>query len=284
MQREPIHKRAFVQFVILAFTCIFSFIAGEMFLSGSGTIPLSARSLLAAAGVAVLAVGSNRLLKRQSGEEDALGIKFSAKAITGFSAGFAGGFLLVAVIGGCLWIFIPFHFERGTLLLSQVAPAATKFFLSNTGEELVFRGFLLLALVRAWGLRAGLATVALLFGLFHLFGLSGINAVKMVFTTASASFLFAAVFLWTRTLWTAVGLHVSMNLALHTVSGLDGGVAYFKPVLYSAYPQQYDPGFWIFLVAPVTIALVIFKRMEAKKQLTGAEIGLVSTDVPNFPD
>lgn len=75
---------------------------------------------------------------------------------------------------------------------------------------------------------------------------------KMVFTTAACSFLFAGALLATRTLWTAIALHFIGNVVLHKITGLSNGAALFKPVLHDSYPTHYDPGFLAFLNCPTS--------------------------------
>ncbi|MDB6053103.1 MAG: family intrarane metalloprotease [Verrucomicrobiales bacterium] len=247
--------------------------AGQMFFPGENLVTYFGRIALTALGTIILAVGSQRLIPSEGGKPVGLGLGCTIKSIGCFSLGIVGGILVVVALGAALWVFVPFHFERGPLEAGQLLPRAVQFFWSNLGEELVFRGFLLVVLSRLWGLRLAMLAIAILFGLFHLPGLSGIQALKMICTTAACSYLFCSAFIITGTLWTAVALHVAMNVSLHTISGLDGGIAILKPVFRIPYPQQYDPGFWAFIVMPLFISWLLFqifpKKDMATKQTSG---------------
>lgn len=217
------------------------------------------RTAFAIVGLVVMAVGSKWLLRQEFGASTSFAIQPSGVAIQGFAVGVLSAIGLIGIIGVLFWIAVPYHFERGALSLRQTFPELQNFALSNIGEELVFRGYLLLALMRRFGLRTALFVVSIIFGLFHLPGLSGMAALKMVITTGACSYLFAAAFLRTGTIWGAIALHFFANVLLHKVTGLSGGAALLKPVLHSAYPQSYDPGFWIFTLVPLLLAIGWFR-------------------------
>jgi membrane protease YdiL (CAAX protease family) len=94
--------------------------------------------------------------------------------------------------------------------------------LGNTLEEFLFRGFLLVASTKLFGKMGGILFISLLFGLFHLQGLGlGSEGWCMVTTTFTMSLLFISVIYYTKSIWTAVTLHITGNLLLHTL-GFDG--------------------------------------------------------------
>jgi membrane protease YdiL (CAAX protease family) len=251
---NSIRPRQFIVFLLLAFACIGSSIAGQMFVPGMNTVPRIVRAMLAVSGLFAIAFGSERLLARQFHGEITLGLKPSARSLTGLLFGAAGGLVLVAGFAGGLWLFSPFHFERGPATVRQIFPDVQNYFLSNIGEELVFRGYLLIVLARRFGLNIALLVIACLFGLFHLPGLSGLAAVKMIFTTAACSYLFAGAFLASGTIWAAIALHFVANVALHKITGLDNGVALLQPVMQSPDQHSYDPAFWICVILPLMMA------------------------------
>lgn len=264
--RRSISGRDSVLFLLLVAICISGNIAGHMLFPGTNTVPIAIRALLSCVGLGVLAIGSEHLVRRQFGNTATLGLSLSRRALTGMTLGALGGIALVAVSGGVFWLLVPFHFERTSVTLLQILPDVQNYLLSNIGEELIFRGYLLLALTQRFGLRVALCATAMLFGLFHLPGLSGVAAVKMVITTAACSFLFAGAFLATRTLWTAIALHFIGNVVLHKITGLSNGAALLKPVLHDSYPTHYDPGFLAFLTVPLLLAsaLFAFRRRQPK--------------------
>jgi membrane protease YdiL (CAAX protease family) len=256
-----ITRKTFVCFFLLSFFCLGCAVAGQMFLPGERNIPYFGRMALSALGTTILAVGSQRLVSRAGGD---LGLGCTLKSIGGLVMGIIGGAVVVAALGASLWAFVPFHFERGQLETHQVLSRMIYFFWSNTGEELLFRGFLLVVLSRAWGLKWAMLVCAILFGSFHLPGLTGPQALKMFCTTAAGSYLFCAAFIVTGTLWTSIALHISMNVSLHTISGLDGGKAILKPVFHIPYPQYFDPGFWAMIVIPLFIIWGLFRFFPPK--------------------
>lgn len=267
--QRSISGRGIGFFLLLVAVCIGINIAGHMFFPGANTIPRAIRALLSCVGLVVLAVGSEHLVPKPFGITSTLGIKLSTRSIRGMILGALGGIMLVAVCGGVFWLLVPFHFERTSITLLQILPDVQNYLFSNIGEELIFRGYFLLLLARRFGLSVALCTTAVLFGLFHLPGMNGLPAVKMVFTTAACSFLFAGAFLATRMRWTAIALHFVGNVVLHKITGLSNGDALLKPVLHEAYPAHYDPGFWVFLIVPLLLAFALFafRRRHSKYAL-----------------
>src|SRR5438067_7103952 len=197
--------------------------AGVMFFPNERSGALMGRAMLAACGVALLLIGSKVLLRRDGFPADTLGLRPTLAHAKGFLFGVAGGLLFVGLMAAILAVQVPFHWMRGLLPLSHAAFAAHTYFWTSFGEELIFRGYALVALSRYMGPRKAVCVLALPFGLFHLPGMGiGISAAKMMATTSAMSLVFSYSFLLTRTLWTAVGLHTAMNVSLHTLTDLDG--------------------------------------------------------------
>ena len=245
-----------------------------MFFPGQNLFVTIVRTSLAALGIIILALGSERLLKRDFGPGSplsTLGLKPSRRALTGLLLGTLGAIFVIGLITACLWLIAPFRFEPGSLTASEAYHTINMFFWSNVGEELVFRGYLLLILAHRFGLRPALLLTAIVFGLFHLPGLSGLAAVKMVFTTAAFSYLFSAAFLKTGTLWTAIALHFFANVFLHKVNGLSGGSALLKPIFQNGYPAA-DPGTILMLVIPLSAAWFLFAKSPRVQLQTAASI------------
>lgn len=272
---EGFQLKPALAFIALCLACVAASVAGQMFFPGENLVPLVARSLLAAFGTIVLAIGSGKLLQDHFRGPEQLGLRLNVRSFLGFFGGFAGGFLMIALLAGAIWLIVPFHFERGELPLAKVVPLANGYFWSNLGEELVFRGVPLIILSRILGPSIALAVIALAFGLFHLPGLSGVMAAKMFLTTGASSYLFSAAFLATDTLWTAIGLHFALNVSLHLVTGLDGGTALLKPIFTESWPAYFDPGFLIFLSLPLLLASAIFYLRPPRLCLsaTGSHLG-----------
>jgi membrane protease YdiL (CAAX protease family) len=119
-------------------------------------------------------------------------------------------------------------------LLSNLVP--------GIGEEVMFRGYLLTGLVRAWGKRAGLAVMVVLFALPHL-TVSGAAETHWLLFTALLS-LPGLVLGWATlragSLWLPMGIHFAWDLA-YDVFNLTGGS---HPGLFGAVARQQGPG-WI---------------------------------------
>ena len=249
-----IRHRHFFAFLLLVIVCIGSNTAAGVFFPGVNTAPRIARAVIAGLGLLAIALGSEYLLLGQFHGQFTLGLKPSANSLAGFAFGTAGGVAVVAAIAGGLWLFSPFHFDTGSATVRQILPDVQNYFFSNLGEELVFRGYLLIMLSQRFGLYRALLLIAFAFGLFHLPGLSGFAALKMVFTTAAFSCLFAGAFIASGTIWAAFMLHFISNAALHKIAGLDDGAALLQPVMQSPGRHSYEPGFWICLIVPLAMA------------------------------
>jgi len=256
--RHPIQPRYAFIFLLLAVTCLGTNFVGQMFFPGLNTFPIAVRALLSGLGLLALGLGSEWLLARQFHGEITLGLTPSAKSLAGLLVGSVGGVIIVAGMAVGLWFFSPFHFDHGTATFRQILPDVQNYFLGNSGEELVFRGYLLIILARRFGLNVALLFIAGIFGLFHLPGLNGYAALKMCLTTASLSYLFAAAFLASGTIWAAVALHFVSNVVLHKITGLDNGVALLHPVMENQQEHSYDPAFWICLILPLAVAYPLF--------------------------
>jgi membrane protease YdiL (CAAX protease family) len=266
--------RSFALFLLLVAACIGSSIAGAMFFPGRNHFVTIVRSSLAAIGILILAIGSEHILKRDFGPESTLstlGFKPSRCALIGLLLGTLGAILVIGLITASLWLIAPFRFEPGMLTATDAFHTINMFFWSNLGEELVFRGYLLLVLIKCFGLRPALAITAFIFGLFHLPGLSGLAALKMVLTTAAFSYLLSAAFLKTGTLWTAIALHFFANVFLHKVTGLSGGSALLKPIFQNGYPAA-DPGTILMFVIPLSAAWFLFAKSPRVQLQTATSI------------
>lgn len=233
-----------------------------MFFPPTGIFPQIARVAIPLAVAVGLLMLNRSFLRRDGFKPDALGL--APSRFGWFWAGGVAMALVILAMAGGLWILVPYHWERGSMTWTQLAWQASEFSAGNAGEELAFRGYLLLALARRLGLGRALAIVAVLFGLFHLPGLSGWEALKMVCTTATMSFLFAYAFVLTGSLWAAVGAHVLGNVALHNLLGMSGGSSIATPVLHGPWPSAYDPAFSVWLAVGIAVAVggfILTKRI-----------------------
>jgi membrane protease YdiL (CAAX protease family) len=242
---------------------------GWVFFPGNGTIPQLGRILIPLCFSIALVVLNQRLLARDGFLPNALGLKPTPGRAAAFITGAILMALIFAAMAGCLRLLVPFHYERGLLGPVAFGLRAVEYLCGNAGEELIFRGYLLLLLRRHCGLVAALAITGLLFGLFHLPGLSGMAALKMICTTFLGGILFAYGFLLTGTLWSAIGLHVAGNIVLHHVLGLSGQPSLLTPVFDQPWPTAYDPSFlvWLAILIPVVTVTAFWHNRVEKRQL-----------------
>ncbi len=149
-------------------------------------------------------------------------LKFKSRLIKYYLGGIVLGCFLIATIWSIVNLFHPFEIVKNPNPKINLANDIISYSLGNTLEELFFRGFMLLAAVKLFGKTGGILLVSLLFGLFHLQG-TGLtaNGLSMVMTTFTMSLLFISVIYYTRSIWTAVTLHITGNFLLHSV-GFDG--------------------------------------------------------------
>jgi membrane protease YdiL (CAAX protease family) len=132
------------------------------------------------------------------------------------------GCLLIAAIWAIIYVIYPFEIIKNPYSKINVANDVIFYSLGNTFEELLFRGFVLLASVKLFGKMGGVFFVSLLFGLFHLQG-TGLTSegLSMIMTTFTMSLVLISVIYYTKSIWTAATLHITGNLLLHTL-GFDG--------------------------------------------------------------
>ena len=192
-------------------------------------------------------------------------LQFKSGSIKYYLGGIAVGCLLIATIWAIIYLIYPFEIIKNSN--SKINPVADiiSYSLGNTLEELLFRGFILVASVKLVGKVGGVLFVSLFFGLFHLQG-TGLNVegLNMVLTTFTMSLLFISVIYYTATIWTAATLHITGNLLLHTF-GFDGTNNGLFNLRYSASTVDGHIILLIYEIVVIAFALIIFRK--GKKQL-----------------
>lgn len=183
----------------------------------TGIVGVGLASSLASVGGVVAVVGAiaavvvywavMRHLARRSMPEIARS-GATAQALSGAAIGF--GFITVSM----LMLLTEFSFaERPGNGLAIVASMAAMQLGAAVTEELIFRGLALQALEKLCGSWPALAITAALFGGLHL-----ANPDATLWSSAAiaveAGVLLGAAFLWTRSIWFAVGLHFAWNTTL----------------------------------------------------------------------
>jgi membrane protease YdiL (CAAX protease family) len=120
------------------------------------------------------------------------------------------------------YLVYPFQIIKNQNYTSNFFADVISYSLGNSLEELLFRCFLLLAIVKQIGKIYGTLIVSLLFGVFHLQGLGLTPAgLSMVVTTFTMSLLLVSIIYFTNSIWPAIAFHITINLLLHTFLGFD---------------------------------------------------------------
>ncbi len=171
--------------------------------------------VMVAGGAAMLILGYrlfNRFVERRGNVEFA-----TAGALRELLAGIAGGVLLFSAVVAVIAAFGGYRVVGwGTpgVLLSALGMAIA----SGVLEEILFRA-LLFRLIEQWlGSWVALGLSALVFGLLHL-GNPNATLLAGIAIALEAGVLLAAVYMWTRRLWAAIGLHGAWNFAQGGIYG-----------------------------------------------------------------
>lgn len=243
-------------FIVLAFFAWVINILGQIIFSSQNLLPYCTRTIITLATDLALIYVSFHLLKQNYLPIEALGLSISKKTIFDIFWGAIIGAIVIAIIAGVLFMFIPYHFVSGPTGDSQVLKEGISYLVGNSLEELMFRGFLFIIFSQLAGWRLSALIMALPFGLFHLQG-TGLNmdGFKLVATTACYSFVFSLSYVLFRSMWTAISVHVVSNIFLHKLTGLDGAnKAMLVPAFERSWPKAYDAGFTAAIVSAIIIS------------------------------
>lgn len=176
--------------------------------------------LVLIAGVCLVYTACVRLIERRPVLELAL-----RGAPQAFGKGFVVGAALFSATILVLWAMgvysVTAVFGVDTLLAPLMSALVAAFV-----EELVFRGVLFRIVEESLGSWTALACSALVFGLLHAFN-HGATWVSTLAIALEAGVLLAAVYMYSRRLWTCIGLHCAWNFAEGGVFGasVSGGKA-----------------------------------------------------------
>src|SRR5581483_8176691 len=106
-----------------------------------------------------------------------------------------------------------FHYVLFVFLLFGLLSTAVSLVILIGGaiqEELVFRGMIFRKLERSFGSWIALVVSAILFGLLHMANANA-TLVSTIALIVSAGVLFPAIYILTRSLWWAIGVHLGWN-------------------------------------------------------------------------
>jgi membrane protease YdiL (CAAX protease family) len=250
-------------FLALAGIAIAALQAAHGFFPGSLAVARVGRLLCMAAAIVVLIVGTRWLLNRDGIDRNRLGLGTSISSLRAFSIGIALACAHILALVAALYAVVPFELGHGPLSVEAVALAALGYLTGNFGEELVFRGYLFVALAYWLGTTRAIWALALPFGLFHFPGLDAMALAKMILTTGAMHFVYAYVFLATRSLWAAVSMHALGNTLLHQVFGT-GGPALLSVNYSHPFPENVDAPFLVFFGVSAAFA-VLLSRLKATR-------------------
>jgi len=238
-------------------------ITGQSSFPGNNMFPFIMRSLILLFGL-ILSYFLNYRFSRKN-KLTFKTLNFKSENIKYCLVGIVLGCLLIATIWAIIYLIYPFEIIKNSY--SKINPVADiiSYSLGNTLEELLFRGFILVASVKLIGKVGGVLFVSLLFGLFHLQG-TGLNVegLNMVLTTFTMSLLFISVIYYTASIWTAATLHITGNLLLHTF-GFEGANNGLFNIRFSASNVDGHITILIYEIVVIAFALIIFRK--GKKQL-----------------
>lgn len=235
-------------------------IFGESAFPGSGMFPFVARSIILS-GVVVFTYFLNDRFCKKNRLDDSI-LKLIPIPVKQFAGGSMVAFVLITAIWVIIYLIYPFEIIRNVSSKPHLMNDIISYSLGNMLEELLFRGFLLLASVKLMGKFGGIVFVSLLFGLFHLPGLGlTTEGLMMAITTSTMSLLFIAVIYFTKSIWTAVALHVTGNLLLHTF-GFDGARDGIFQIRFSNALLNGFVFTLIYEAVVISLALFVFHKSE----------------------
>lgn len=141
--------------------------------------------------------------------------------IGGFALGFALISLTVLVFAVMGWYHPSLAplWEAPGRALSGFAYAVLLMGLVAMGEEILFRGIIFRILEEGLGTLIAVALSGVLFGFTHI-GNPGATILSSVLIAIEAGLLLAALYMYTRSIWAAFGVHWAWNLVLGSFYGL----------------------------------------------------------------
>ncbi|MDB5032364.1 type II CAAX endopeptidase family protein [Mucilaginibacter sp.] len=259
--------RTIIFFIVAAIIASVLNIGNEITFHSQNPIPYFARTTISLIVLLAFVAVTIGLLKQNGLPSKILGLQLSGRSFLNTITGVVIGIVTIVLLMALLYAFVPYHFVAGSLNSVDVLKESYSYCLGNSLEEFLFRGFLLVILSQLMGWRTAVFIMALPFGLFHLYFMGpNITGLKMVITTAAFSFVFSYAYILTGSLWTAICTHVSSNILLHAVMGLDGANrAMFVPVFDAKWPVNYDLGMVVSLLVTAIVASFLYLLIKYRR-------------------
>ncbi len=142
-----------------------------------------------------------------------------SRALRGLVSGIGLGVCLMAACAGLLGVFGVFRIEGFNPGYSPWVALLEVGIVASVSEEILFRGILFRLVEGSFGTWIALTVSAMAFGAAHLRNPQA-TLVGAFGIALEAGILFAALYVFTRSLWTVIGLHFAWNVVQGPVLGL----------------------------------------------------------------
>jgi len=228
--------------------------------------------LLANAAIVILCIGAAFWIFCRFVDREAAGLfgrRFWAQELL---AGLAAGTLIFAAVVGAA-AALGYYRTAGSSGLETIwQPLAVEALIAGFTEELLFRGILFRYIEKAAGSWVALALTSALFGAAHLAN-PGASWFSSLCIAVEAGILLGAVYMLTRRLWAAMGLHAGWNFTQGwifglPVSGVPGGAGLLNgrltgPELMTGGPFGLEaslPGLVIATIAGLAVLILAIRQ------------------------
>jgi membrane protease YdiL (CAAX protease family) len=189
---------------------------------------------------------------------------------------FAGGALTVGAWAVAVGAVTGVHWRPAPAYDGLAAAAAVAFLLfNNAAEELAYRAYLFLAVMRPYGAGVAVAATSLVFTVLHVEGgLPWLNALAGVFTSA---LIFAAIFVRWRSVPLALAFHVGMNVAQETLGLRPSALTVIAPA-YATRPTPAQTYTLLALTATIDVAVAVLVLTVGRRRAEPDAGSAVSTE------
>lgn len=220
--------------------------------------------------VAVVLLGLTRVLMQREGRSiSELGLALSWRAAAHLVGGLGAGLLLLGAGALLLRVALPFTWKLNQAILPGSILGALLFDLvTNSCEELAWRGYAFEGLLRVFGHWPAQAIVALVAAYFHV--LSGWSWSTALTITTVGSVLFALVFLRWRSVPAAAGVHVAWNWGRELILTPGSSASIWTPVGMQEWtPTQWNVAEAILIAVSIVACVWLFLSSGARRMRAG---------------
>jgi membrane protease YdiL (CAAX protease family) len=178
--------------------------------------------------IAVLLALTWALLRRERRSPAEFGLRISRQMVKHLVCGFAAGLFLLGAGALLMRGVLPFTWRVNPAILPTAVLGGLLFnLITNTCEELAWRGYAFDGLLRLYGHWPAQVIVAVTAAYFHV--LSGWSWSVALTSTIAGSVLFALVFLRWRSIPAAIGVHVGWNWGRDLLLSPDSSASLWVP-------------------------------------------------------